>query len=547
MPDLSHPAQTLDLASLWANQPRFIIAEMGFGTGFQFLQTWSEFEKTATAYQQLHYYAIEKYPLSVTEIQKNSNHPFIEKLLSLYPMRVEGWHTLRLSDRVILTLIFDGVERALPEMQTPVDCWFLNKAEPSDILFSNVKRLSKADARLSANNNDAIQNGLREVGFHVSTQSDTTTAIYEHGTNPLLIKKFKPEKIAIIGGGIAGAALAYTLTSRGCNVTIFEKNGLASGGSGNDRGLCNPRISNSKGSEADFYSPAFNLAHRLFADLSKTSDIGFQACGSLHMIADDNKDKRYHGFKKNWGWHDDHARIISAEESSDVAGIKILQPSLYFEGAGMVSPKKATLHMASAAKIVMCDIIHLEEAGSTWRIDGEEFDCVILAGSFDVLQFSYTRRLPIEKVRGQVTRIEASPLYNQLKPNLCYGGYASVAENGEAILGSTFQTWIDDPALRPEDDNDNIEKLRAVVPHLANDLKVIGGRASFRSAAKDRAPIIGQIHGIENLYISTAHGSHGILSSVMGAEYLASKIMGDAHILPKSVERFLSPSRFKQI
>ena len=498
------------LPQLWGGKSRFVISEIGFKSLSNLLKTWEKFEKTTSPGQNLHYYAIEKHPLSIHDLQKTSeiSGKWLDKLLSLYPMRVEGWHTIRLSAQVTLTLIFDSIDRALPEMQTLVDEWFLNGTELSDVLSQNIKRLTKTDNSHS------------------------------------LIKKNRPHKIAVIGGGIAGTALAYTLSLRGCDVTLFEKNGLASGGSGNQRGLCNPRISAGKGSEADFYSPAFNLAHRIFADISKEHDIGFKACGSLHMISDDNKDKRYHGFKKNWGWHDEHARIISAAESSDVAGINILQPSFYFEGAGMVSPQKATEYFAQSAKIILREITKIEEAGSIWRIDGEEFECVILAGSFDVLKFPYTRTLPIEKVRGQVTRIKTNPLYDQLRTNLCYGGYASVAENGEAILGSTFQTWIDDPTLRPEDDIDNIDKLKLVTPHLVDGLTVIGGRASFRSAAKDRAPVIGSIHGVENLYTSTAHGSHGILSSIMGAEFLTSKIMGDAHILPKSVERFLSPSRF---
>lgn len=535
-----------------ADKPRFVVAEITFRSALKFLDRWMHFERTSTPDQHLHYYAIEKNPLSIEEIQKQIGQQSsefcrrLEKLAALYPMRIEGWHTLRLSPQVTFTLAFGDVIRELPQLQTPVDEWILNDTEPSEILFQNIKRLSQSGTYVSSIvATDAIQNGLRETGFTIHTDKGTTTGILTQGPTPFMLKKSRPEKVAVIGGGIAGASLAYTLSTRGCDITLFEKNGLASGGSGNDRGLCNPRLSAGKGPEADFYSPAFNLAHRLFAELSQTDDIGFKACGSLHMIFDDNKDKRYHGFKKNWGWHDDHARIISAAESSDTAGVKILQPSLYLAGAGMVSPKKATFRMAASAKIVMRDVSRIEEDGSAWRIDGEDFDCVILAGSFDVLKFPYTCMLPIEKVRGQVTSIRTTPVYNQLQTNLCYGGYASVAEQGTAILGSTFQTWIDDPALRPEDDLDNIDKLKAVAPHIAEGLSVTGGRASFRSAAKDRAPVIGPIHGVENLYISTAHGSHGILSSIMGAEYLTSKIMGDAQILPRSVERFLSPSRFK--
>lgn len=545
-PDISH------LLRIWEGVPRFVIADTEFGASLDFLRIWTEFERTATSSQQLHYYAFEKHPLSGIELKKYLGqlspefNGRLEKLLSVYPMRVEGWHNIRLSAQITLTLIFDTVDRALPEMQTPVDCWFLGNSTLSDIVFQNIKRLSKTGTRLFARTaSDTIQSGLQKAGFTTSTEKGRATGIFEHGTTALILPGTRPEKVAIIGGGIAGAALAYTLSLRGCDITLFEKGGLASGGSGNDRGLCNPRISASKGSEADFYSPAFNLAQRIFSALSKEHDIGFQACGSLHMISDDNKEKRYHGFKNNWGWHDDHARIISAEESSDAAGVRISQSCLYLEGAGILSPRKVTEQLAQSAKIVLREITRLEEIGSRWRIDGEEFECLILAGSFDIVQFPYTRMLPIQKVRGQVTRVRVNPLYNQLRTNLCYGGYASVAENGEAILGSTFQTWVDDPALRPEDDIDNIDKLKWVAPHLTEGLTVIGGRASFRSAAKDRSPVIGQIHGVENLYISTAHGSHGILSSMMGAEFLTSKIMRDAHILPKSVERFLSPSRFK--
>ena len=132
-----------------------------------------------------------------------------------------------------------------------------------------------------------------------------TAGLFERETRPVFYKS-KPQKVAVIGGGIAGAAMGYALFTRGCNVTIFEKNGLATGGSGNERGLCNPRISAQRGGEADFYSPAFNLAYNRFKKISEQYDIGFSACGSIHLISDKAKDKRYHSFTGNWGWHQDH-------------------------------------------------------------------------------------------------------------------------------------------------------------------------------------------------------------------------------------------------
>ncbi|MBL8641455.1 MAG: FAD-dependent 5-carboxymethylaminomethyl-2-thiouridine(34) oxidoreductase MnmC [Alphaproteobacteria bacterium] len=536
----------------WGTKERVVLADMSFGAGSHFLSVWSRFEETGQKIEHLYYYAFEKNPLSKDDIKKEIGRSQcdkkLEKLLSLYPSRIEGWHNIRLSPSISLILIFGDIERELPEMQTPVDYWFLTGRCFSPHLVPTLKRLSHNKSYLSSYmQNPDEQNKLEEAGFRpIRTEKNSVTYIYNDGPRPQESnRKAKPEKIAIIGGGIAGAALAHQLSPYVLDITIFEKNGLASGGSGNDRGLCNPRISASKGPEADFYGPAFHLAHQIFGALSENEDLGFKSCGSLHLISDDNKEKRYHGFKDNWGWHDTHARIIDAKESSDIAGINLHYPCLYLPDAGMICPRKATQRLSQSANIIISKVQKLEECGSHWRIDGQYFDCVILAGSFDVIDFPYTHKLPIQKIRGQVTYVQTTERYNRLKTNLCYGGYASVAEDGKAILGSTFQTWIDDASLRPEDDIDNIDKLKLVVPSLAKDLTVSGGRASFRSAAKDRAPVIGQIHGVENLYISTAHGSHGLLSSIMGAEFLTSRILGDAHILPRSVERFLSPSRFK--
>jgi tRNA 5-methylaminomethyl-2-thiouridine biosynthesis bifunctional protein len=211
----------------------------------------------------------------------------------------------------------------------------------------------------------------------------------------------------------------------------------------------------------------------------------------------------------------------------------------------MVSSKKLTEFLARSAQVILVDVITIERQESSWQVNTQDFDVVILAGSFDVLKFDMTKHLPLQRIRGQITQVKVGDAYNNLKTNLSYGGYSSVAIGGEAIIGSTFQHWIDNDALRPEDDEDNISKLKSIAPELVDGLIVTGGRASFRCAAKDRTPVIGKIEGFENLYISTAHGSHGILSSLMAAEFLSAKIFNEPQLLPISVENAVSPNRFK--
>ena len=65
-------------------------------------------------------------------------------------------------------------------------------------------------------------------------------------------------RVAIIGAGLAGTALAYVLKQGGAEPVIYEASGnIASGASGNDVGLYNPRFTAEQGPEQAFYSDAF--------------------------------------------------------------------------------------------------------------------------------------------------------------------------------------------------------------------------------------------------------------------------------------------------
>jgi tRNA 5-methylaminomethyl-2-thiouridine biosynthesis bifunctional protein len=74
------------------------------------------------------------------------------------------------------------------------------------------------------------------------------------------------------------------------------------------------------------------------------------------------------------------------------------------------------------------------------------------------------------------------------------------------------------------------------------ELCVQSSRAAVRLAAAGHFPVIGQLE--DRLYISAAHGSHGILSSLMGAQILAAQLCGGDAPVSDSVVQKLSPQRF---
>jgi tRNA 5-methylaminomethyl-2-thiouridine biosynthesis bifunctional protein len=152
--------------------------------------------------------------------------------------------------------------------------------------------------------------------------------------------------------------------------------------------------------------------------------------------------------------------------------------------------------------------------------------------------------LPLEPVRGQVTFAATSAASRALAANLCYGGYIGAARNGYHAIGATFQRGQDDTMARTEDDAANIAGLAALLPDLAQGLAVTSARAAVRCAARDRFPVAGAVEASRGLYVSTAHGSHGIVTTLAAADYITDLLTGSPWSLPMRAAGALSPARF---
>lgn len=340
------------------------------------------------------------------------------------------------------------------------------------------------------------------------------------------------KKIAIIGGGLAGTACAYVLQQAGFNPVLYEAgSGLANAASGNDLGLYNPRFTAELSPEGQYYKAAFLCALETFSVLS---DIDWTPCGAIHLINDEKKERRFGKMVESWGLGEENFQLLSAVEASEVAGVALSHDALYLPQSGYVSPKKLCAAYASD--------IEVHSNAKITNLSDIEADAIILAGGQGLNNIEETSHLPLKAVRGQVTKVKTNDLTAQVKCNIHYGGYISAANDDWHMLGATFQRWLDHSDVIGEDDAQNIEKLADHVPSIAKDLEVIESRASVRTSAPDNFPIVGQLQ--DNLYISTAHGSHGIISSILAAHILKNMIMDQTQPLPEQTIERLSPLRY---
>lgn len=342
--------------------------------------------------------------------------------------------------------------------------------------------------------------------------------------------------VAIIGAGLAGTSCAYILRSRGFNPVIYESaSEISSGASGNELGLYNPRFAAELTPESIYYSAAFFLALDTFV---RFEEVDFHSCGVLDLMNNDSKAKRFPKMIKNWGWGDECMRIIDKDAASTLSGVSIGHDALYLPDSGMISPRKLCHAYAQGIEIKYNSQID--------HVDKLKENIVILCNGMGSLQCAREVGvdLPLTSVRGQLTLVKANEASQKLNCSVCYDGCVMPAVNGRHVVGSTFQRWLDHTDVLPEDDEDNIARLMAAIPAFGGDFEVVGHRASIRTTSRDYFPLVGQIPGQKNLYISSAHGSHGIISSLMAAHVLADAIMDRRYGLPDHVIKKLSPARF---
>ncbi len=354
-------------------------------------------------------------------------------------------------------------------------------------------------------------------------------------------------RVAIIGGGIAGSAAAYFLKQYGAECVIFDSaSEIASGASGNPYGMYNPRLSAMLSPEAIFYRDAFELALDVLPSLE---DVGLNMCGNLVLVTDERKQVRFTKMLSNWGWGEDMARLVSAAEASEIAGVALSHDALFMPKAGIVSPRRVC-----AALVQGAETRYGQDVRDTSEVAegvAEEFDAVVLACGAGSLNFAELDYLPLKVVRGQITQVRASEVSAELKTALGFGGYMTPAIDGVHIVGATFDRGAAYSDVYDADDAENISRLAEAVPDLVSGgLEVVGRRASVRlTADKAYFPIIGALPAHlschSNVYVSIAHGSHGIVSALKGGELLAQKITGqDKMSLPDEVLARLSPSRY---
>ncbi len=537
-----------DLPARWqtaATQRPFVIAEMGFGTGLNFLLTAQQFLQHAPAALRLHFLSIEAYPLTPSDLAKALNQWSSLQALGAalhrqYPPLVPGCHRLMFAQgRVLLDLWLGMAEVVLPQwVDDPeglVDAWYLDGFAPrknprlwQPALYQQMARLSRIGASFSTfTAAGQVRRDLQAAGFVVSkrpgfgNKREHLVGIFPPSaprprlhTPPWFRRPLQaraPGTALIIGAGLAGTAAAYSLARRGWECSLIDQAPqLAAGASGNRQGIFYPPVSNAwRDAASQFFLHAWLYALR-HLDTLFAAGFGFaqDRCGVLL-----SKDPI--GLRKLFEKQSFTAEIAEwwkAEEVAQRTGQQAQQAGLWFPQAGWLSPPELCQAQWQAAGAFGIHHLHLNQAvtrlqrsAGQWQLyQGQTLiasgDLLIIANAYGAQRLLPNVPLAQQLVRGQVSYLPATPASLVLCTVLCSNGYVTPAWQGQHCIGATYDREHLEPGSRAEDNRLNFQQLMEDFPKLANTLATTTAypasapaRSSLRCASRDHLPLLGNL------------------------------------------------------
>ena len=507
------------LPDRWAGKTRFTLAELGFGSGLNFLAAWQAWCQTTQPHQRLHYVSIEKFPFDKTQLQHAlSAWPELSdlssQLLNAWPGRVKGIHRLEFG-AVTLTLIHEDVSEAFNQIGgLRADAWFLDGFNPSanpamwspDVMRS-LADCSAPGARLATFSvAGRVRTALSDAGFAVRKMPGFGRKRHRleadfPGQKSDLVPTI--ETALIVGAGIAGRALARALSRRNIAFDMIDDQAHPAA-SANPAALVKPRFDLQDRPESRFFLSAYLYALRSYPDAAVISR------GVRQMPKTEKEVERY--------------MKLAAQAPLGPGQMRWDGDSLWIDEALVVDPSK------------LFNDFNIRRKTYEAVRQPSGYSHVFLAAGYGIRALAPD--LGLRFSRGQLSWAE--PVWNA---PTAYGGYA-VNIDGAALVGATHdRLGRSDPfEIRPEDDQKNLSALANIsgVEATAFDRP---SRASVRVTSRDTLPVICDLG--QNHWALTGLGSRGFTFAPLLAEALIAQICGEISPLDKDLMAKFSTPRIQ--
>ncbi len=547
------------LPGRWAGRAHFTVGELGFGTGLNMLALIDLWRRHRPAGGHLGLFSVEGFPLPVADAARAlAAFPELADLaaalLAQWPKGARGFHRIQWPDHgVTLDLAILDAGEALSQWSGRADAWFLDGFAPAlnpdmwspDLMAAIAARSAPGARAATYSVARIVRDGLSAAGFTLNRKPGfgRKRERLEAELPGVAVNQSPPRRIAIIGAGIAGAALARAFRALGAGPRLFAQGPMASG---NPAALVSPRLAAGSSAGAQLHAQAFRRAVDLVRQTAADAVLG---TGALRILAGRGEPERGRATLDSGLFDPGSLQWLDAGATSARLGEVVTDEALWVADALVLRPQRLRAAWSGSAGLggqpEARRIARIARAGpGGWQLFAEggallaEADCLVIAAGPGSAALT---GLPLRPVRGQVTLAREEPGGAPAS----WGGYA-IPTPGGVLFGATHGRDDPDPAVRAEDNDRNLDKLARMRPALAARLRglPLDAVAGVRAASPDHQPLAGRIE--DGLFILSGLGGRGFTLAPLLAEHVAACAMGAPSPLGASSAALVDPARLKR-
>lgn len=584
--------------STWARQASWHILETGFGLGLNFLATWHAWRADPLRPQRLFFTSIEAWPVSAADICRSAEaYPELSDLADSLAQQwkglLPGTHRLVFEQgQIQLTLCIGLAHDVLPMLDSPADSLFLDGFSPDcnpemwdGKVLKALGRLARPGSRLATwTVAGEVRAGLASAGFEVKKmpglppKRHRLQATYAPRWTPRhsqrTAQQTHPTRVAVVGAGLAGSAVAWSLAQRGWLVDVLDQAPVpASGASALPAGIVAPHTSPDDALLSSITRAGARLTLQRASQLLQ-SGADWAPSGVL-----EHRVEGKHALPDTVAWHQhgqDWSRAALPEEMQ-AAHLPSNAPGLWHGMAGWMRPRQlvqAQLHHPNIRWHGENRVHRLVRQDQGWSLlDAEQkvlaqAEHVVLASAFHtkaLLETAGLAGLPLNALRGQVSWgcvAELPPGAQQNLPPYPVNGHGSflhgmpgpsnslAAGQPVWVTGSTFERGAVSPEVKLADRPANRAKLERLLPELGDRMTDALDKADMwagvRCTLADRLPAVGAIDSAHapGLYVCAGLGARGLTLSVLCGEVLAAWLHGEPWPTERKLAQALMAERF---
>ncbi len=346
--------------------------------------------------------------------------------------------------------------------------------------------------------------------------------------------------VAIVGGGIVGAASALEAARSGLRVVVIEPNVIGGGATAAGMG----HIVVMDDSEAQF--ALTHYSQQLWQEIAPElpPEIEYEECGTLWVAADEEEMDEV---RRKVRFYEAHGVAVEVLDEKALAEAEPhlrfgLAGALLVPGDGVVYPPCAAKHFLDEAQSLGAKLqlgaaaVALSDKGVKLS-DGQFISAGATVNATGSWAPELTPGIDVQKRKGHLLITDRHPGF--VRHQLVELGYLksahsissdSVAFNaqprktGQVLIGSSRQYGVDDPKVEAAMLSRMLQRAEEYMPGIT-ELSAIRTWTGFRAATPDKLPLIGKCPGYERLYLATGHEGLGITTSMGTAKLLVDQLL----------------------